>query len=184
MKTTLASVLVVACAVLAACTSGGDQPRPSTPTTQPSHTERPKMAPPIDRELNLSATDQPCDLLSADQHKALGFPATRDRGYTDSCSWHAPDADLSIVLFRNTNALQDAYTVLQGVSYNVFRPTTVAGQPAVVYTTFADAPACYITVGVAHDQGFYLTASGKRANTDWCAMSVTAATDIVHNLGG
>jgi hypothetical protein len=184
MKMVLTSVLVVAGAVLAACTSGGNEPPPSTPT-QSSHTERPKVAPPIDRELDLSANShEPCDLLSADQRKALGFAADGERGYTDSCSWHTPEADLSVVLFKGLNALQDAYNVLQGVSYNVFRPTSVAGQPAVVYTTFANAPACYITVGVAHDQGFYVTASGKRPNTDWCAMSVTAATDIVHNLGG
>ena len=126
-----------------------------------------------DRSLNKSETLQ----------GAAGLSRKGDPFTSEVCRRLTSHGDFSYIFHLGQNSLQATYDVLQGVTYNVFRPLTIAGQPAVVYAPFEDNTTCNIDVGLAHDQGLNLAISGD-GQADWCAKAVTAATDIVHNLGG
>ncbi|MEV8439480.1 DUF3558 domain-containing protein [Actinosynnema sp. NPDC051121] len=191
-----ATILVVA----SGCTSkdgGTPSPEATTSTSARATTtsaaagEVPAITGP---ELDLTKFDTPCAMLKNDQLAARGVTkAGTER--TDStgtiCQWYPDERALGTSFVV---ALLDKARGLDGVYANredlpVFKPTQVAGYPAVnTDTTDAAHGACTTAVGVAKGEGFavQVRVNDKKlpGYTDPCSVSGEIAETVVGNLKG
>lgn len=160
-------------------TSATSVPRSTSSTPPPS-------PPPVTRALDPSAygtVDSVCDLLTADQAKALGLPEPAvPEKITDTamtCSREKPGARRWLVeydLWLDLDVLGEMYR--NGDDYEL---RDIQGQPAAVQSPVDST--CMVTVALAERTSLKVKTSGHPEN-DACPLATSIAEQIVHNLAG
>jgi hypothetical protein len=191
-----ATILVVA----SGCTTedgGTPSPEGTTGTTAAGTTtsaaagEVPAISGP---ELDLTKFDGPCALLKDEQLSARGVTkaGTESTDHTGTnCQWYPDDRALGtsfvVALLDKAKGLDGVYANREELT--VFRPTEIAGYPA-VNTDLTDAAhgSCTTAVGVAEGDGFavQVRVNDKKLPeyTDPCSVSSEIAETVVGNLKG
>jgi Protein of unknown function (DUF3558) len=200
-RTTVALVLGAAIMAVAGCSSTTGQPAPATSGSDASGSGSPSSpggrAPSVTQPaLNLSKYEgDPCSMLRTDQLASLGAskPGTRNDSSQvgPECRWLPDDRT------NGTAFTSDILTKTRGLDglyenrsqFQVFRPTQVAGYPAVnVDITDAAHGDCTTSVGTATSAGFQVAVHVRNTSTsDYsnpCSVSEKIAQTIVGNLKG
>ncbi|MEU4766987.1 DUF3558 domain-containing protein [Actinosynnema sp. NPDC023794] len=169
---------------------GASTTAPGATTTSAAAGEAPAISGP---ELDLAKFDTPCAMLKEDQLSARGVTKAgteRADPTGTGCQWY-PDEPLGtsffVVLLDKAKGLDGVYTNRGNLP--VFKPTEVAGYPA-VNTDLTDAAhgSCTTAVGVATGEGFavQIRVNDKKLPeyTDPCSVSSEIAETVVGNLKG
>ncbi|MER5264864.1 DUF3558 domain-containing protein [Actinosynnema sp. NPDC002837] len=162
-----------------------------TTTTSSAVGEVPAISGP---ELDLTKFDGPCAMLKDDQLSARGVTkagSQRQEPTGLACQWHPDDrafgTSFVVALLDKARGLDGVYANREDLP--VFRPTEVAGYPA-VNSDLTDAAhgACATAVGVAEGNGFsvQVRVNDKKLPeyTDPCSVSSEIAETVVENLKG
>jgi hypothetical protein len=190
------SAALIACSALltvtAACTTEGAPPQPATtvPTTT-TKTQHPTIAPPAIRTLDLTPVwGKPCAPVNQDLLAGMDLsdpPANVSLGRElQLCVWEKdqPSGPRLAIAIERSDPLGEIYRTSNGPRGAYFRPTTVAGMPAVFYSVNSEAQGvCSIVVGTGPEQGITASAGGDHS-VDWCVKAMVAAEQVVRYVGG
>ncbi|QQQ77568.1 DUF3558 domain-containing protein [Saccharothrix sp. 6-C] len=201
-RATLAVLCATTLVVASGCTTKGDgTPSPggstdatsaaATTTTSASGGDVPAITGP---ELDLAKFGSPCAMLKDDQLSARGVTkagAESTDATGTNCQWYPDDRALGtsfvVALLDKSRGLDGVYANREELT--VFKPTEVAGYPA-VDTDLTDAAhgSCTTAVGVAEGEGFavQVRVNDKKlpGYTDPCSVSSEIAETVVGNLKG
>jgi len=185
----LVGALASAAALVAGCSQAeGDSATPS-PGVGATSAERPQLSPPVQNPRDIRAYgDRPCEVFTTEQLMGFGFDLPPDRTNTlpsghKTCDWvdSGHNGDLSVTTYPDWDILERTY--LNGVTLPVFEPLQIAGLPAVAHQSAAGMPTCYVTVGLAEQQGLDVIFSDLREPyEDPCGAARMAAEVAVGNL--
>ena len=188
------AVLAAALATCAACT-GAD---PAAPSTGPNNAAPVTLGspPPVREPLDLRPfVGRVCDLLTAEQLVALGFPQPAEDGFQGfppleraepRCVWDDKDersGQLVVWSHPDTDVLAADYRGDDGEYYETVREISIDGYPGLLRMTAPESRTCKITVGVAAGQGFRVQYQEiRRTGTGICDLAIIAARGVVANL--
>jgi hypothetical protein len=174
-----------------ACSDGTTAPQPTTAVPATSTTAaRPTIAPLITRTLNLTPVwGRPCEPINQAFLSDIGLSSptsVNPAGNRQLCVWEKdqPSGPRLAIAIEGDDPLGGAYRGSNGPLRAYFRPTTVAGLPAVFYSVNSTAQGvCGVVVGTGPDQGITAIAGGSDS-VDWCVKAEVAAMQVVQFLGG
>lgn len=194
MRLRLTAMLAIAAfVVLAGCTgtpgSSVASAAPSTAATS-SAPSVPPSPPPVENPLDIAAFDQrPCELLTPEQLAELGFtePGVEFPAFGppfDGCDWYADSSNktLTVEPVPERDLLAEVYE-RGDWGYEVFRPTTVAGHPAIIREEIEGNGRCEFTIATGPGTGLRVTSSEIRTpEGDYCGRGLAAAEAAMGNL--
>lgn len=179
----------VAMALVAGCSSAQDGSAAPSASAGLGSKERRQLSPPVERPRDVrSYGARPCDVFTAEQLKRFGFDLPPDRMHTlpsghKTCAWvdSGHNGQLDVTTFPDWDVLERTYE--HRAELPVFQPLQIAGLPAVAHKSGVGIPRCYVTVGLAQQQGLDVIFTDLRAPyEDPCGAARAAAEAAVGNL--
>ncbi|MGH3916618.1 MAG: DUF3558 domain-containing protein [Pseudonocardiaceae bacterium] len=165
----------------------GDLTTPS-PGADVTSQDRPQLSPSVQNPRDVRAYgDRPCEVFSTEQLSGFGFDLPPDRTFTlpsghQVCKWtdSGNNGELGVTTYPDWDILERTYA--NRAAESVFEPLEIAGSPAVVHHPGSVAT-CYVTVGLAEQQGLDVEFSDLREPyEDPCGAARAAAEVAVGNL--
>lgn len=175
---------VTTVAGLTAC-SPGTSPAPSTPPEQSPQHQTSTPAGEVQNPLDLSALNDPCQLLEPEQAAALGIDGEakhRETPIGTVCKWEGDK--VSVELAPETDVGGIAGIRSQEDDFDNYEDTTAAGYPAAlvnfneVYCTLAMGISDEDTLSVSAAR--YITDDPRHQNP--CEFAKTVFTEVVKNI--
>lgn len=191
MRSTIA---LVACAFAAVVLAGGCSRAEggsvvSSPGAGGVSQEPRRLSPPVEKPRDVRAYgDRPCEVFTSEQLRGFGFDRPPDSTNTlpsghKECVWtdSGGNGRLVTTTYPDWDILERTY--LNGSTLPVFEPLRIAGLPAVAHQSAAGMPTCYVTVGLAQQQGLDVIFTDLREPLeDPCGAARAAAEVAVGNL--
>jgi Protein of unknown function (DUF3558) len=180
----------VAATVLAAgCSSAQDDPATPPVGAGVGPTEHRQQSPSVESPRDVRTYGaSPCDVFTAEQLKRFGFDLPRDRTNTlpsgyKTCAWidSGHNGELSVTTYPDWDILERTYE--KRAALPVFEPLQIGGLPAVAHKSGVEIPRCWVTVGLAQQQGLDVIFTDLREPyEDPCGAARAAAEVAVGNL--
>jgi hypothetical protein len=179
---------------VAACSNTKGQPSPASSTAESSSSSANSVPPVTQPILDLTKyQNNPCGILRADQLASLGITKpgrSKDSAVGPACGWKPDDTDGTVIdvsLLTKINGLQSIYQNRD--HFQTFRPTQVAGYPAVDADALSGNQGdCGTSVGTANDSGFdvavQIRSQSSAEYSNPCSVSKKIAQIIIGNLKG
>ncbi len=180
---------VAAMALVAGCSSaqGGSVTPSAGAGVEP--TEHRRLSPLVERPRDIRTYGaRPCDVFTTEQLKRFGFDLPPDRTNTlpsghKTCAWvdSGHNGELTVTTYPDWDILERTYT--HRATLPVFESLQIVGIPAVAHKSGIGIPRCWVTVGLAEQQGLDVTFTDLREPyEDPCGAARAAAEVAVGNL--
>jgi uncharacterized protein DUF3558 len=176
-------------ALLAGCSGARGGSADSSAGASVAPKERQQLSPPVEHPRDIRAYGaRPCEVLTIKQLKEFGFDLPPDRTNTlpsghKTCAWidSGHNGELVVETYPDWDVLERTYE--HRAALPVFRPLQIVGLPALAHQAGVAISQCYVTVGLAQQQGLDVIFTDLRAPyEDPCGAARAAAEAAVGNL--